>query len=70
MIVPEREKGRRVDFKKMQGSFGKYCWPGGSGLRVCGLVLAKSEDFFENFAEREGWTAGFVSRKIEDFFIK
>ena len=34
MIVPEREKGRRVDFKKMQGSFVKYCWPGGSGLRV------------------------------------
>ena len=37
----------------------------------CGLVLAKSEGFFfENFAEREGWTAGFISRKIEDFFIK
>ena len=34
MIVPEREKGWRVDFKKTQGSFGKYCWPGGGGLRV------------------------------------
>ena len=32
----------------------------------CGLVLVKSEGFFfENFAEREGWTAGFISRKVE-----
>ena len=32
----------------------------------CGLVLAKFEGFFENFAVREGWTAGFISRKNED----
>ena len=36
----------------------------------CGLVLAKSEGFFENFAEREGWTADFISKKVEVFFVK
>ena len=69
MIVPEREKGRRVDFKKMQGGLLEDI--AGQVEVDCGLVLEKSEGFFfENFAEREGWTAGFISRKVEDFFIK
>ena len=65
MIVPEREKGRRVDFKKMHGGLLENI--AGRVEVDCGLVLAKSEGFFENFAEREGWTAGFISRKVKGF---
>ena len=66
MIVPEREKGRRVDFKKMQGVFWKILLVGWKWTAGC--FWQKSEGcFFENFVEREGWTAGFISRKVEVF---
>ena len=44
MIVPEREKGRQVYFKKMQGGLLEDI--AGRVEVDCGLVLEKSEGFF------------------------
>ena len=68
MIVPEREKGRRVDFKKMQGFFWKILL--GGWKWTAGWFWQNLRVFFENFAVREGWTAGFISKKVEGFFVK
>ena len=69
MIVPEREKGRQVYFKKMQGGLLEDI--AGRVEVDCGLVLAKSEGFFLKISlrERDGRRVLF-QEKSRVFFVK
>ena len=68
MIVPEREKGRRVDFKKMHGGLLENI--AGRVEVDCGLVLAKSEVFFLKISLRETDGRRVLFRKKSRFFYK
>jgi len=59
-------------------------WPAAGGGRLvgraavagwrcgvdCGLISENFRGLFENKFERGEWTAGCISRKFEDFFVK